>query len=61
MFKKEVITYFGSCSAIAEALGVSKSSVSQWGETVPQLRAYQIERLTGGKLKAEEPELKKAS
>ena len=61
MFKKEVITHFGSCSSIAEALGVSKSSVSQWGETIPLLRAYQIEKLTGGKLKVEEFKLKKAS
>ncbi|HAW74927.1 MAG TPA: Cro/Cl family transcriptional regulator [Alteromonas australica] len=60
MVKKEVIEYFGSCTAIAEKLGVSKSSVSQWGEIIPPLRAYQIERLTGGQLKAEEPELKKA-
>lgn len=61
MFKKEVITHFGSCSAIAEALGVSKSSVSQWGETIPLLRAYQLEKITGGKLKVEEVELSKAS
>ena len=61
MIKKEVIKYFGSCTAVAEKLGVSKSSVSQWGETVPLLRAYQLEKITGGQLKVEEVELSKAS
>lgn len=47
------IDYFGSKAAIADALGIKKSAVSQWGETIPRGRAYQIEVLTGGQLKAE--------
>lgn len=55
------IHHFGNASNLAQALGVSKAAISQWGQKVPQLRAYQIERITNGKLKAEEPELKQAS
>lgn len=61
MLKQNVVSHFGGVTKVAEALGITKGSVSQWGETVPLLRAYQIERITNGALKAEEPELKKAS
>lgn len=46
------VDYFGTKAAIADALGIKRSAVSQWGETIPKGRAYQIEVLTGGKLKA---------
>ncbi|WP_017786934.1 Cro/CI family transcriptional regulator [Aeromonas dhakensis] len=46
------VDYFGTKAAIADALGIKRSAVSQWGETIPIGRAYQIEVLTGGKLKA---------
>lgn len=49
------VDYFGTKAAIADALGIKRSAVSQWGGTIPQGRAYQIEVLTGGKLKAEQP------
>ena len=61
MLKQNVVSHFGGVTKVADALGITKGSVSQWGETVPLLRAYQIERLTNGALKAEEPELKEAS
>ncbi|MCF7719128.1 Cro/Cl family transcriptional regulator [Aeromonas jandaei] len=48
------VDYFGTKVAIADALGIKKSAVSQWGDTIPKGRAYQIEVLTGGKLKAEQ-------
>lgn len=51
MKKTDVIYHFGSSIKLAEALGINKSAVSQWGEDVPELRAYQIERLTEGKLR----------
>ncbi|WP_421268588.1 Cro/CI family transcriptional regulator [Aeromonas veronii] len=47
------VDYFGTKAAIADALGIKRSAVSQWGETIPQGRAYQIEVLTDGKLKAD--------
>ncbi len=52
MKKCDAVAYFGSQVKLANALGITKSSVSQWGEEVPELRAFQIERLTEGKLKA---------
>lgn len=52
MNKAEVIDFFGSAANVAKALGVSTAAVSQWGETVPELRAYQLQKITKGKLKA---------
>lgn len=53
MKKSDVLSYFGSVDKTAKALGITHVAVSRWGETIPQGRAYQIEVLTGGKLKAE--------
>ncbi|MCS3769290.1 DNA-binding transcriptional regulator YdaS (Cro superfamily) [Aeromonas hydrophila] len=53
MRKQDVISYFGGVTKTAIALGINKATVSCWGETIPKGRAYQIEVLTGGKLKAE--------
>lgn len=47
----DAVEYFGSKAALARALGIRKGAVSQWGDTIPQGRAYQIEVLTGGQLK----------
>lgn len=60
MLKAEAIEYFGSQKNLANALKVTQPSISQWTETVPPLRAYQLEKLTNGKLKAE-PELDASS
>lgn len=51
MKKSDVIAHFGGVIKTAEALGIKKSSVSQWGEEIPEGRAYQIQVMTGGKLK----------
>lgn len=56
MKKSDVIKHFGTVGAVAEALGIKGAAVSQWGEQVPMRRAYQIERITNGELKAEEPD-----
>ncbi|PHS59327.1 MAG: Cro/Cl family transcriptional regulator [Alteromonas sp.] len=61
MKKHEAISYFGSATKLANAMNIAPSAISQWKENIPLLRAYQLERITNGKLKAEEPELKKAS
>ena len=53
MKKAEVIEYFGSQSAVAKQLGISRASVSKWGETVPVLRALQIEMVTNQALIAD--------
>lgn len=50
MKKDTAIEHFGSASALADALGIRPASVSEWGELVPEGRAYQLQVLTGGKL-----------
>ncbi|WOX50996.1 Cro/CI family transcriptional regulator [Aeromonas sp. CD] len=52
MKKADAISYFNSAAALAKALKISEAAISQWGQNVPQGRAYQIEVLTGGQLKA---------
>lgn len=52
MRKHDAITHFGGVTATAKALGISHAAVVKWGDTIPQGRAYQIEVLTGGALKA---------
>ena len=53
MTKSQAIKHFGSVSALAKALRVTYEAVRQWDD-VPELRQYQIERLTLGALKAEQ-------
>lgn len=52
MKKKDAIDHFGGANKLAQALGCKPQAISQWSDLVPQGRAYQIEVLTGGKLKA---------
>ncbi|MBF3236873.1 helix-turn-helix domain-containing protein [Aeromonas veronii] len=53
MKKADAINYFGSAAELAKKLNISEAAISQWGETIPKGRAYQIEVLTGGELKAD--------
>ncbi|WDL80814.1 Cro/Cl family transcriptional regulator [Aeromonas bestiarum] len=52
MKKIDAIDHFGGANKLAQALGCKPQAISQWSDLVPQGRAYQIEVLTGGKLKA---------
>ncbi|ATM01292.1 Cro/Cl family transcriptional regulator [Aeromonas sp. CA23] len=56
MKKNDVLEYFGGVSKAANALGITRSAVSQWDDIVPESSAYKIESLTGGKLKAAQPQ-----
>lgn len=51
MKTKQAADFFGSKKKLAAALGISPSAVTMWGEEVPELRQYQIERITKGKVK----------
>jgi DNA-binding transcriptional regulator YdaS (Cro superfamily) len=51
MKTKQAAEFFGSKKKLAVALGISPSAVTMWGEDVPELRQYQIERITKGKVK----------
>lgn len=53
MTSKDVLDYFETQAAIAKALGITQSAVSQWDDRPPMLRQYQIQVLTQGKLRAD--------
>lgn len=48
---KVAVEAFGTRMALAEALGIERSAISQW-QAVPPRRAIEIEALTGGRIKA---------
>lgn len=52
MEKTAAIAHFGSAAELARKLEITEAAVSKWGDNIPQGRAYQIEVLTAGKLKA---------
>lgn len=43
-----VISAFGGPSRLSKKLGIKPQAVSQW-DAIPELRAYEIERLSHGK------------
>lgn len=50
---EDVVNHFGSQAAIARALDVKTPSVAEWKKNgVPAKRQMQLEKLTGGALKA---------
>jgi DNA-binding transcriptional regulator YdaS (Cro superfamily) len=55
MRTKQAIKHFGSAAALARKLGISRQSVHDWGDEVPEGRAYQLEVLTNGALRAPRP------
>ena len=54
MRKSLVYRHFKSLQAIASALGITKSAVSQWPEVIPKGAAYELEWFTKGKLKVDQ-------
>ena len=50
MKTKDAIKHFGNAAKLAEALGISRPAVSQWGKVVPLGSAALIEKLTGGEV-----------
>jgi DNA-binding transcriptional regulator YdaS (Cro superfamily) len=40
--KEQAIESAGNAARLAKALGISRSSVSDWGEYVPPLQAYRL-------------------
>lgn len=53
MKKTDVIKHFGSQTATANALGITVQAVNAWPENIPEGRAFQIQIVTNGKLKAQ--------
>lgn len=54
MRTSDVLAYYRTATAAARAVGVTKSAVSQWGEFVPEGKAYRYQKITRGKLKVDE-------
>lgn len=54
MIEKVLVYFNNSQSELARQLDVDRSAISQWvsEDKIPPLRAIQIEKLTGGKIKA---------
>jgi hypothetical protein len=54
MDKQTVIKHFGSQIAVARALGLSKSTISEWPDPIPEGQAWKLQVLTGGKLQVDQ-------
>ena len=50
MKTKDAIKHFGSIKELCKVLDISKQAVSQWGDTVPDGRAFQLHVMTYGEL-----------
>jgi len=50
MFKKDAISFFGNKTKLAAAAGVTRPSVSAWGELVPEGRASRLALASEGAL-----------
>ena len=52
MKTKDAIIYAGGSLRLAQLLGITCGAISQWGDTVPDIRQLQIERVTFGALRS---------
>lgn len=43
----------GARSRMARALGVTVGAISQWGDVLPEGKAYKLESISNGKLKVD--------
>ncbi|HAU4892016.1 TPA: hypothetical protein F3L08_12885 [Aeromonas hydrophila] len=50
MKKYQAIEFFGGSNAMARAIGVTKSTVSEWPEVIPAKYATRIHFASGGRL-----------
>lgn len=48
---QELLSYYGTQVAIADALGITQPTVSSWRGVVPPRYQYQVEVLTSGALR----------
>lgn len=54
MQKQTAIDHFGSASKLADALGITDSAVSLWGNVIPEGSAYKLQVITGGALQVDQ-------
>lgn len=53
MTTQEAIDYCGGRKELAQALNIWPHAIGRWGKHPPELRQYQLERISKGKLQAE--------
>lgn len=46
----DVLRVYGAKNKVADALGLTPTAISLWGDQVPLLRQYQLAALTAGRL-----------
>jgi transcriptional repressor of cell division inhibition gene dicB len=51
MLKDHVIRYFGSATAVAKNLKVHRSTISNWGNIIPEKQSLKLNFMTDGQLK----------
>jgi hypothetical protein len=51
MKKDNVIKHYKTAAKLAQVLGIAKQAVSNWGEVIPELQAFRLDRITHGDLK----------
>jgi transcriptional repressor of cell division inhibition gene dicB len=49
----QAMKHFGTQVLFAEALGIKQPTISGWNRVIPEAYQYQIEIITGGKLKVD--------
>jgi DNA-binding transcriptional regulator YdaS (Cro superfamily) len=50
MYTDDAVRYFGGRRQLAEALGITRQAVEQWGKIVAEGAAYKLQVITKGKL-----------
>lgn len=54
MRKSTVLAYYNDdAQKVADTLNISRAAVYMWKGLVPKVRAYELEKLTGGALKVD--------
>ena len=48
MTKTEAVRRAGSQAALARMFGITRAAVSLWGETLPELREFQLRKMKPG-------------
>lgn len=49
-----VVAHFGGIKNLAQKLGLTRHAIYMWRGRIPRSRAYEIQALTKGKIKAED-------
>lgn len=53
MLKVDVIAHFKTVAELARALEITTQAVSDWGDLIPEGKAYKLQVLTGGVLRVD--------